>query len=62
MKSKDKLTKLMSAGHVAGKGLSTKWGLYYTTGVRKEKKTNSESQTRDVEELKAQVARIPELV
>ena len=62
MKSKDKLTKLMSAGRVAGKGLSTKWGSYYTAGVRKEKKTSSESQTREVEELKAQVARIPELV
>ena len=62
MKNKDKLTKPTSAGHVAGKGLSTKWGSYYTAGVRKEKKTSSESQTREVEELKAQVARIPELV
>ena len=62
MKNKDKLTKPTSAGRVAGKGLSTKWGSYYTAGVRKEKKTSSESQTREVEELKAQVARIPELV
>ena len=62
MKSKDKLTKPTSAGRVAGKGLSTKWGSYYTAGVRKEKKTSSESQTREVEALKAQVARIPELV
>ena len=62
MKSKDKLTKPTSAGRLAGKGLSTKWGSYYTAGVRKEKKTSSESQTREVEELKAQVARIPELV
>src|SRR3954466_7227189 len=62
MKNKDKLNKPTSAGRVAGKGLSTKWGSYYTTGVRKEKKTSSESQTRGVEELKAQVARIPELV
>ena len=37
-------------------------GSYYTAGVRKEKKTSSESQMREVEELKAQVARIPELV
>ena len=37
-------------------------GSYYTAGVRKEKKTSSESQTREVEELKAQVAQIPELV
>ena len=62
MKNKDKLSKPSSAGRVAGKGLSTKWGSYYTAGVRKEKKTSSESQTREVEELKAQVARIPELV
>ena len=62
MKNKDKLTKPMSAGRVAGKGLSTKWGSYYTAGVWKEKKTSSESQTREVEELKAQVARIPEIV
>ena len=62
MKNKDKLSKPTSAGRVAGKGLSTKWGSYYTAGVRKEKKTSSESQTREVEELKAQVARIPELV
>ena len=61
MKNKDKLTKPTS-GRVAGKGLSTKWGSYYTAGVRKEKKTSSESQTREVEELKAQVVRIPELV
>ena len=62
MKNKDKLTKPTTAGRVAGKGLSTKWGSYYTASVRKEKKTSSESQTREVEELKAQVARIPELV
>ena len=62
MESKDKLTKSTSAGRVAGKGLSTKWSSYYTAGVRKEKKTSSESQMREVEELKAQVARIPELV
>src|SRR3954471_5175942 len=62
MKNKDKLNKPTSAGRVAGKGLSTKWGSYYTAGVRKEKKTSSESQTREVEELKAQVARFPELV
>ena len=62
MKSKAKLSKPTSAGRVAGKGLSTKWGSYYTAGVRKEKKTSSESQTREVEALKAQVARIPELV
>ena len=47
---------------MAGKGLSTKWGSYYTAGVRKERKTSSESQAREVQELKAQVARIPEIV
>ena len=62
MKNKDKLTKPTSAGRVAGKGLSTKWGSYYTAGVWKEKKTSSESQTREVEALKAQVAPILELV
>ena len=62
MKNKDKLSKPSSAGRVAGKGLSTKWGSYYTVGVRKEKKTSSESQSREVEALKAQVARIPEIV
>ena len=62
MKNKDKLSKPTSAGRVAGKGLSTKWGSYYTAGVRKEKKTSSESQAREVQELKAQVARIPEIV
>ena len=62
MKNKDKLSKPTSASHVADKGLSTKWSSYYTAGVRKEKKTSSESQMREVEELKAQVARIPELV
>ena len=62
MKKKDKLDKPTSAGRVAGKGLSTKWGSYYTAGVRKEKKTSSESQTREAEALKAQVARIPEII
>ena len=62
MKNKDKLSKPTSAGRVAGKGLSTKWSSYYTAGGRKEKKTSSESQSREVEALKAQVARIPEMV
>jgi hypothetical protein len=62
MKNKDKLNKLSSAGRVAGKGLSTKWSSYYTAGGRKEKKTSSESQSREVEALKVQVARIPEIV
>ena len=62
MKNKDKLSKPTSAGRVAGKGLSTKWGSYYTAGVRKEKKTSSESQTCEVEALKAQVARIPKII
>ena len=62
MKNKDKLSKPSSAGRVAGKGLSTKWSSYYNTGGRKEKKTSSESQSREVQELKAQVARIPEMV
>ena len=61
MKNKDKLSKPSSAGRVAGKGLSTKWSEYYTAG-RKERKTSSESQEREVQELKAQVARIPEIV
>ena len=62
MKNKDKLSKPTSAGRVAGKGLSTKWSSYYNAGGRKEKKTSSESQAREVQELKAQVARIPEIV
>ena len=62
MKNKDKLSKPTSAGRVAGKGLSTKWSSYFTAGGRKEKKASSESQTREVEALKAQVAWIPELV
>src|SRR4051812_47692126 len=62
MKNKDKLSKPTSAGHVAGKGLSTKWSSYYNTGGRKEKTTSSGSQAREVQELKAQVARIPEIV
>ncbi|XP_044421995.1 uncharacterized protein, partial [Triticum aestivum] len=62
MKNKDKLSKPSSAGRVAGKGLSTKWLSYYTAGGRKEKKTSSESQSREVQELKAQVARIQEIV
>ena len=62
MKNKDKLSKPTSAGRVAGKGLSTKWSSYYTVGGRKEKKTSSGSHSREVEALKAQVARIPELV
>ena len=62
MKNKDKLGKPTSAGRGAGKGLSTKWSSYYTAGGRKEKKTSSESQSREVEALKAQVARIAEIV
>ena len=62
MKNKDKLSKPTSAGRVAGKGLSTKWSSYYTAGGRKEKKTSSKSQSREVEALKAQVAQIPEMV
>ena len=61
MKNKDKLSKPSSAGRVAGKGMSTKWSEYYKAG-RKERKTSSESQEREVKELKAQVARIPEIV
>ena len=61
MKNKDKLSKPSSAGRVAGKGLSTKWSEYYTAG-RKERKTSSESHQRKVEQLKAQVAWIPEMV
>ena len=62
MKNKDNLSNPTSAGRVTGKGLSTKWSSYYTAGGRKEKKTSSESQSREVEALKAQVVRIPELV
>ena len=62
MKNKDKLSKPSSVGRVAGKGLSTKWSSYYTAGGRKEKKTSPESQSREVQELKAQVARILEIV
>ena len=62
MKNKDKLSKPSLASRVAGKGLSTKWSSYYTAGGRKEKKTSSESQSREVEALKAQVARILEIV
>ena len=61
MKNKDKLSKPSLAGRVAGKGLSTKWSKYYTAG-QKERKTFSESQEREVQQLKAQVARIPEMV
>ena len=61
MKNKDKLSKPSSASRVAGKGLSTKWSSYYNAG-RKERKTSSESPEREVQELKAQVVRIPELV
>ena len=53
MKNKDKLTKPTSAGRVAGKGLSTKWSEYYNAGGRKERKTILESQSREVQELKA---------
>ena len=61
MKNKDKLSKPTSAGHVAGKGLSMKWSEYFNAG-QKERKTSSESQECEVQELKAQVARIPEMV
>ena len=62
MKNKDKFTKPSSAGRVAGKGLSMKWSSYYTASGRKEKKTSSESQSREVQELKAQGAQIAEMV
>ncbi|XP_048547460.1 uncharacterized protein LOC125537267 [Triticum urartu] len=61
MKHKDKFSKPSSAGRVAGKGLSMKWSEYYNAG-RKERKTSSESLEREVQELKAQVAWIPEIV
>ena len=47
---------------MAGKGLSTKWSSYYNASGRKEKKTSSESQSREVQELKAQVVQIPEII
>ena len=59
MKNKDKLSKPTSAGRVAGKGLSTKWSKYYTAG-QKERKTISESQEREVQELKAKYPLISE--
>ncbi|KAI4990110.1 hypothetical protein ZWY2020_038473 [Hordeum vulgare] len=62
MKNKDKSSKPSSAGRVAGKGLSMKWSSYYNAGGRKERNTNLESESREVQELKAQVARIPEMV
>jgi hypothetical protein len=62
MKNKDKLSKPSSAGRVAGKGLSTKWSEYYTAGRKERKTASSESQEREVQQLKAQVARIPEMV
>ena len=62
MKNKDKLSKPTSAGRVAGKGLSTKWSAYCNAGGRKERNTNLESQSREVEELKEKVARISEMV
>ena len=61
MKHKDKFSKPSSAGRVAGKGLATKLSEYYKAG-RKERKTSSESQEREVQELKAQVAQILEMV
>ena len=61
MKNKDKLSKPSSTSRVAGKGLSMKWSKHYTAG-RKERKTSSESQEHEVQELKAQVARISEIV
>ena len=61
VKHKDKFSKPSSASRVAGKGLSTKWSEYYTAG-RKERKTSSERQQCEVQQLKAQVARIPEIV
>ena len=61
MKKKDKLSTSSSAGRVADKGLSMKWSEYYTAG-RKERKTSSEIQEREVQQLKAQVARILEMV
>jgi len=62
MKNKDKLSKPSSAGRVAGKGLSTKWSEYYNAGRKERKTASSESQEREVQQLKAQVARIPEMV
>ena len=62
MKHKDKFSKLLSAGRVAGEGLSTKWSEYYNAGGRKERKTSSESLSHEVQELREQVARIPEMV
>ena len=61
MKNKDKISKPSSAGRVADKGLSTKLAEYYKAG-QNERKTSSESQEREVQELKAQVARILEIV
>ena len=61
MKHKDKFSKPSSAGCVVGKGLSTKWSEYYNA-ARKERKTSSESQEHEVQELKAQVVRILEIV
>ena len=62
MKNKDKFSKPSSAGRVAGKGLSAKWSEYYNAGGRKERKTSSKSQSRKVQELKAQVAWILDIV
>ena len=61
MKHKDKFSKPSSVGRVDSKGLSTKWSEYYNAG-RKERKTSSESQEHEVQDLKAQVARILEIV
>src|SRR3954468_11650692 len=57
LRKKDKLSKPSSAGRVSGKGCSTKWSDYYSSG-RKEK-----GSVKQVEEkLQEKMAEIPSIV
>src|SRR3954466_3096836 len=57
LRKKDKLSKPSSAGRVSGKGCSTRWSDYYSSG-RKEK--GSVKQVDD--QLQAKMAEIPRIV
>ena len=60
LKKKDKLSKPSSAGRVSGKGCSTKWSDYYSSG-RKEKSTSSSANQTEAQ-LQEKMEQIPRIV
>jgi hypothetical protein len=62
VKKREKSEKPTSAGHVSGFGFTTKCGEYYQSDPKTRKERRSQKESREVQQLREQVAQIPQLV